>query len=421
MNFIATPFSDRRYILLTLAMVICLILLINVSFKVIAIHDLYFTANSILCSFIAGLYLLVLKNCNLKQQRQVLNQSLLALYLFSVGVYLLLNLPSTENIRNTVAYQIVFEAIPRKFFSSTIAFGISFYLPHLLFSARYPEIFNLPRKCMLLALLGGFSFFSLDFLLLFSEPYTKKFSLLYLDSLLVAASVLLLIGVSYLAYLLSSRDNKFKSKIAYFFNPYYHYLLGLAVIILLTSLVCEYRLISFGAYGILAASGILFPFIMLISSLVGELFGYRANLYLIVVMVLAALAFDLLFMSTILLPSPDFFNLNSYYYFVMPRHIVTTTLAILVAFSSNAFLLKKFKIMYDTHRAIRIFAANILANTLLCTINYSILLTGIYPYEEIFNLSLSGWIYKFIVTLISLPLIIYLYNFLNEKLNVLAI
>ncbi|WP_165482688.1 VUT family protein [Legionella gresilensis] len=416
MNLIATPFYDRRFMSLTLAIVICLILLINVSFKIIVIHGLFFTANSILCSLIAGLYLLVLKNYSLMQQRQVLNQSLLALYLFSIGVYLLLNLPSIGNIRNTIAYQIVFEEIPRKFFSSTIAFGISFYLPHLLISSRYPHIFNSPRKCMLLALLGGYAFFSIDFLLLFSEPYTKNFGLIYMDSLLITASILLLIGISFLTYLLTLHNSKNFTKPDYFFNHYYHYLTGLAVIVLLICFACEYRLISFGDHWIIAANGILFPFTMLISSLVGELFGYRANLYLIFIMILAELVFDLLFLSTILLPSPDFFNLNPYYSFIMPKRIPLVTLAILIAFSSNAFLLEKFnKNNYITSRFIRILTASILANTLLCIINYTILLAGIYPYEELFNLSLSGWIYKFIVTVLSLPFVIYLYNKLQKK------
>ncbi|STX52901.1 Uncharacterized ACR, YhhQ family COG1738 [Legionella busanensis] len=404
---------------LTLAIVICLILLINVSFKIIVIHGLFFTANSVLCSLIAGLYLLVLKNCNLMQQRQVLNQSLLALYLFSIGVYLLLNLPSIGNIRNTLAYQIVFEEIPRKFFSSTIAFGISFYLPHLLVSSRYPQVFNSPHKCMLLSLLGGYTFFSIDFLLLFSEPYTKNFGLIYMDSLLITASILLLIGISFLTYILTLHNSKTFTKPDYFFNPYYHYLTGLAVIVLLICFACEYRLISLGDHRIIAANGILFPFTMLISSLVGELFGYRANLYLIFIMISAELVFDLLFLSTILLPSPDFFNLNPYYSFIMPKRIPMMTLAILIAFSSNAFLLEKFnKNNYVTSRFIRILTASMLANTLLCIINYTILFAGIYPYEELFNLSLSGWVYKFVVTLFSLPFVLYLYNKLQKKTEI---
>ncbi|STX30215.1 Uncharacterized ACR, YhhQ family COG1738 [Legionella beliardensis] len=423
MTLIATPLPPRSYMPLTVAMVICLILLINVSFKIIVIQGLYFTANSILCSFVAGLYLLVLKNCNLQQQRQVLNQSLLALYLFSIGIYLLLNLPSTENMRNTIAYQIVCEEIPRKFFSSTTAFGLSFYLPHFFFSSRYPKIFNSPHKCMLLALLGGFSFFSIDFLLLFADPYTKNFGLIYMDSLLIDSSILLLIGISYLIYLLprQNKEIKFKKKPDYFFNPQYHYLTGFSVIILLICLACEYRLVSFSEHWIIVASGIFFPFTMLVSNLVGELFGYKANLRLTGVMVLAELTFNLLLISTILLPSPDFFNLNPFYSFIMPRHIPAATLAILVAFSSNAFLLEKFKnSMYGTNRAVRIFAANVLANTLLCIINYTILFTGIYPYEEIFNLCLGGWIYKFIITVISLPLVLRLYNNLHKKQPKLA-
>jgi uncharacterized PurR-regulated membrane protein YhhQ (DUF165 family) len=412
MTSVLTTLQSRNFLPLTVAMMTCLILLINVSFKIVVMQGLLFTASSVLCPIVAGLYLMVLKDCDLKQQRQVLNQSLLALYLFSVGIYLLVNLPAAENMRDTIAYQIIFEDVPRKFFSATLAFAVSFYLPHLYLCSRKSKIFNSPKSRLLLALFGGFSFFAIDFLLLFSDSQVESFMRIYIDSVMVASTLLLITGVGYLSCTLQNKPEKriIPRKVAsYFLSPFYHYLIGFSVTILMICLACEYRLISFANGWVLSASGILFPLTIMASNLVGELFGYKANLRMMAILLLSELAFDLLLMVAVVLPSPDFFDLNPFYSVIMPRRIPAATLALFLAYGSNALLLEKLKnTVYGSHRALRIFIANILANSLLCLVNYTILFAGIYPYEQIFNFALSSWTYKFIVTLVSLPLMLWI-------------
>ncbi|MDP1604976.1 MAG: VUT family protein [Legionella sp.] len=421
MASVSTAYQSRNFLPLTVAMMTCLILLINVSFKIVVMQGMLFTVSSVLCPIVAGLYLLVLKDCDLKQQRQVLNQSLLALYVFSVGIYLLVNLPAAENMRDSIAYQIIFEDVPRKFFSATLGFAVSFYLPHLFLCSRKSKIFNSPKGCMLLALLGGFSFFAIDFFLLFSDPKAENFMRIYIDSGMVATSLLLTIGISYLScILLNKPDTKTTPrKVAtYFLSPIYHYLIGFSVTILMICLACEYRLISFTNGWILSASGILFPLTIMASNLVGELYGYKANLRMIAILLLSELAFDLLLMIAIALPAPDFFDLNPFYSVIMPRRIPAATLALFLAYGSNALLLEKLKnTVYGSHRALRIFIANILANSLLCLVNYTILFVGIYPYEQIFNFAISSWTYKFIVTLLSLPLVLWIYKGCKETVE----
>ena len=113
MTIFSTALQKRSYLPLTVGMMTCLILLINVSFKIIMVQGLIFTASAVLCPLIAFIYLLVLNECNVVQQRHILNQSLLALYLFSIGIYLLVNLPAAETMYDNPAYQIVFEDIPK--------------------------------------------------------------------------------------------------------------------------------------------------------------------------------------------------------------------------------------------------------------------------------------------------------------------
>ncbi|MBA2710660.1 MAG: VUT family protein [Tatlockia sp.] len=420
MNSFLTVLPKRSYLSLTVSMMTCLILLINVSFKIITVHGMIFTASSLLCPLVATLYLMVLKECNLIQQRHILNQSLLALYLFSIGIYLLVNLPAAENIYENPAYQIVFEDIPKKFFAATLAFGLSFYLPHLLCCAKNSEMLVSPKKRLVLALFGGFAFFSIDFVLLFLDPYFENFNRIYVDSLMVSAGILLLVGIVYLSYHLLINPVRAKRKIpaspAYLSIPLYHYLVSFSVTIMLICLACEYRLIAFTEVTTIGASAIFFPFTLIASTLIGELYGYRANLRLAIVLIMAELSFDFLLMATVALPAPDFFNINPFYSVILPRRIPAGTLALFVTFVSNAMLLENLKFTsLGLNRWTRILIANIFATSLLCLVNYSILYTGVYPYDQIFNLVLNSWIYKMTASLLSLPLVLWLFNLCKDR------
>lgn len=421
-----TSFSDKQqtrgHLSLNIGMMTCLILLINTSFKMIAFQGMVFTASSVLCPLVACIYLFILKECTIAQQRHVLNQCLLALYLFSIGIYLLVNLPAAEYMYDNSAYQIVFEDIPKKFFASTVAFGLSFYLPHLLCCTKQEEMLDLPKKRLLLALLAGFCFFSLDFLLLFSETHARSFKQIYIDSLMVAAGILFSVGVIYLAcLLLFTKHNKRSSNKflpPYLSSPLYHYLVSLAVTILLICLICEYRLISFNHGWTLAANSLLFPLTIMTSTLIAELYGYKANLRLAVVLISTELAFDLFLMAVVALPSPEFFNLNPFYSFIMPRRIPAATWALLVTFVSNAILLEKLKnTPLGRSRSWRILIANIFSISALCLVNYSLLFWGIYSYEQIFNLALSAWTYELGTVVIGLPLVLWLYKVFHIQTN----
>ena len=424
MTAFATSPPKRSYLALTISMMTFLILLINVSFKIVDVQGMLFSASSILCPMVAFVYLLVLKECNLVQQRHILNQSLLALYLFSVGIYLLVNLPAAEYMHDNPAYQIVFEDIPKKFFATTLAFAVSFYLPHALYYSKRYEVLNFPKKHLLFALYGGFSFFTLDFILLFSHPPLHHFTRIYIDSLMVSVAILLIIGISYLICIMFGKSinlkiARLKSPLpAYLSSPLYHYLISCSVIILLICLACEYRLISFSKGWIVGASAILCPLTMMASNLIHELYGYKANLCLAMILIVAELAFDLILMAIVALPAPEFFDLNPYYSFILPKRIPAGTLALFVTFAGNALLLENLKYSsFALNRCLRILIANIFATSLLCLVNYTLLYGGVYPHELIFNLAINSWIYKLGATIIGLPLVLWLYNLCQKPEN----
>lgn len=421
MNSIPVVLShqSRNFLPLTVTVLVCLILLINVSFKIVDFAGMWFTMSSILCPLVAGCYLYVFKVCSIKEQRRVLNQSLLALYVFSLGIYVLINLPSAKHLREYVAYQIIFEDIPHKFFSATVAFCLSFYLPHIYCSTR-TRVLQSPKPCMLLALFGGLSFFTIDYWLLFSDPNGESLNRIYIDSLLICLSILLSLGVSYLLYLLHEKHRPKEPRQAptYCFSPLYHYLISLSVVILTICLACEYRLIALTNGWTLATGGLLFPFIMLIGNLISELYGLRANLHMIAILVLAELVFDVLLMIIVVLPSPDFFNLNPFFSSVLPTRIVSTTLILFIALGSNACLLKKLKnTTYGRYLWGRLFIANLLANSLVSVVNYLFFFTGVFPDEQVFHFAFGAWLYKLIVTLIGLPLIAWLYRISSQRIK----
>lgn len=236
---------------------------------------------------------------------------------------------------------------------------------------------------------------------------------------MVAAGILFSTGIIYLGCLLFIRHLRWPFKKAvpsYLLHPLYHYLVGFAVTIMLICLACEYRLVSFSNEWTMAASGLLFPLTFLVSNLIGELYGYKANLYFTVVLMLTELAFDLLLMGAVALPSPEFFNLNPFYSFIIPRRIPAATLALFVTFISNALCLEHLKkTELGQSRGWRILIANVVATSLLCLVNYSLLFGGIYPYEQILNLTVNAWIYKLAATVFGLPVVLWLYNLLCKQ------
>ncbi|KTD42672.1 VUT family protein [Legionella parisiensis] len=413
------PSQQSCFLLMTVSVITSLILLINISFKIVLIEGLMFSVNCLICPLISGLYLLALRNCTIKEQRHLLNISLLALYVFCIGVYILINLPAAEYMHNNPVYQIIFEDIPKKFFATTIAFALSFYLPHLLFYPKATKVLPSPKQCMLLALLGGLSFFGLDFFLLFSGVHLHSFKHIFIDSFMIASIILLIIGVFYLAFLLKYQNLPIipdleRGREAL---PLSHYFICVAIVIMLICLACEYRIVTIiNKYMVLSASSLFFPITLFISTILGELWGYRVNLKLCLILIATQFTFDILLIGIVALPSPTFFNLNPFYNFIMLKRLPAASLTLFVAFISNALLLHHLKhSKWGLHRPLRILIANFCSNSLLCLIDYGLLFGGIYPYDQVISLVANVWHYKLFMTMVFLPLILWFCAYMEKN------
>ncbi len=410
--------QSRGFLAISASMMTCLILLINLSFKMVAFSGLIFTVTSLICPVVAFFYLLALRNTSVVEQRHILNMSLIALYIFSIGIFLLVNLPAAEYMHNNPAYQIVFEDIPKKFFATTFAFGISFYLPHFIFCREENAEVLSPKKSVIFMVLTGLSFFVINFYFLFSEPNIKDFQRIFIDSLLVCSILLLITAVGFMAFIVP-----FKREARHFERlpqsvSLYHYLVCVAVAIILICVACEYRLVSLSNNWDVTANCLLFPVALMASTIIGELYGPRANLILVVVLIGVQLFFDGLLMLSVALPSPSFFDLTQFYNYILPRRISTATLALFISFQCNTYLLDRLRhISWLKSRAVRIFIANFCARTLICLVSYSLLFTGIYNYDQMITLALNAWIFKNVLEISMLPFIVWLCNVFEKRLK----
>jgi uncharacterized PurR-regulated membrane protein YhhQ (DUF165 family) len=192
----------------------------------------------------------------------------------------------------------------------------------------------------------------------------------------------------------------------------------IGVVFMLICLVCEYRLVAFGEGWAIGASSLLFPIVVIISTLIGELYGYKTNLQFAMVLIVTQLLFEGLLMALVSLPSPAFFNINSFYIFIMPRRLSATTLALFATFVTNACLLEYLKRSpLAMQRSTRMVIANICATSVLCMVNYSLLFGGVYAYEQVVYLALNAWVWKIATVLISLPCIIALYHVMAKRIS----
>lgn len=417
MNSFSSEQHRSWFLFTAISILTFLILLINVSFKIILWHGLVFTVSSLICPLVGGFYLIALRYCTFKEQRHVLNSALMALYLFCIGVYILVNLPASENMHDHRVYQIIFQDIPKKFFATTLSFVLSFYLPHLLVCRESGDVLSSAKQYVFLGVCGGLLFFCFDFYFLFSGPHAHNFQQVFIDSFMVAALLSLIIGVFYLPLLLKKSGNKqgflnLQNTVSF---PLYHYLLCFAVVVMLMCLACEYRIVAFSKDNILTASCIFFPITMIISTIVCELWGYHAHLKLIAVLIAAQLVFDIALMAIVVLPSPHFFNLNPFYNYIVPHKLLVASLSLLVTFCCNSLILHYLQqTQWPLYRSLRIIVANICASSLLCLVDYSLLFGGIYPYEQVVNLAIHVWKYKIATTFLLLPVTLWLCKLLEK-------
>jgi uncharacterized PurR-regulated membrane protein YhhQ (DUF165 family) len=399
-----TP-TKNNFIIIMGLIVATLASMINVSFKIIHIHGMTFSALSLLTPLISCLFLIIMTHYKRQTQKQMLNLSLFSLYFYCICVFLILSLPTPSHWLGEQAYEIVFEEMPKKFFAITLSYIIGLYLPYY-FITNSNRHFGVKEK-IFLSILSNEILFLLSFFLLFYDEHNAVFYAVLIDSLLISNTLMLSFGLITLCHAQFKKTIKIRP-----LSPprtVYNYLACCAIILIQISLSTAFKLVAIGNIAFVA-SGMIFPFILIVSSIVGENYGYRANLKLLACLILSQLLFDLTILAVTNLPSPAFLNLDKFFSLVFanikPRQLIAAFLALFCAFMVNASLISFLKHVVKKSLLFRLIIANITSQACLCLINYSLLFVGIYSSETLFYLIWTNLIYNMLFTLVSLPLVI---------------
>ncbi|MCC5791414.1 MAG: VUT family protein [Legionellaceae bacterium] len=386
-------FVFSTYSLLAILQSTVLAFLISFSSIIVEVKGLALSISSLFVPLISGLYLIIARNYSHRLQVHYLNIGLLCLYLFPLSVYLLISLPGTSLLRTHNIYQILFNNLPHKFFATTLAYLMSFYVPLLVM--KYVEPYwPLLQQSAIRALGGGLCFFVLQSVLLSPELSHSQHSVIPSLGLVI----LLLLGLSG-----ASRRLPYHNQQQHSVLP--DYLANSSLIILLACIACEYRLMRFDEHYLLTASGILFPFALLFFNVFSECYRRKDTAILILFIVSAPLLFDSLSLMLMASSESRYAVLEGWYQLFMPRRMAAETLALLLALLANlAFSNLTQPLLSARLGSVRLYFANTLSNTVLCISNYFLLYGGIFAYDEIWGLVINNWCYKMLLCLLLLPL-----------------
>ncbi|QBS12428.1 VUT family protein [Legionella geestiana] len=396
-----------------LGLITILSLLLVTSFKCVQVHGAIFTASSLLTPVLTWLYWRVLVSFTPETQRHVLNVSLMGLYLFSIGLYVVLNLPAAEALRDPLAHQIVFEDVPRQFFATTVAFGLGCYLPGL-FLTRLQALEGVrPEVKLLSALIGGAAFFALNFISLFSELHEALSAALFPISAAVVG-VLLLVG-GFCTRQCLRRTRYSPRRLTPRAIPRL-YLEGFAASLLLVCFIGEYRLVAFGAGGIMPASIVLLPFILFATNLIHERWGESANRHMVFYLVAVIVWFGSAVLMLIAMPSPMHDTADSLYITVMPRRIPVSIVAFGILFYVNARLLAVLRRLPRFGQPwSRILLANALAALFAGVVNHYLLTPAIFSDAQMHQLSRDSLTYLMLMGLPCLLVLCAVFHLTQQK------
>ncbi len=193
---------------------------------------------------------------------------------------------------------------------------------------------------------------------------------------------------------------------------------SLCVTLLINSHSICYKFVELPLFGVVSASGIMFPLTFLIADVVAEHYGYSASRILIWSTLLAQFVFVIFVYLIYLLPNPAQWIESVYFEQLfsnlIPRQLMAASISVFFSFFIFTFLISIFKANMQSKKFWkRTLIANILANAVLCCVSYLILYYGKYNPSYILYIILDTWILKMIIAtfgtfIFTIPCIYYL-------------
>lgn len=192
----------------------------------------------------------------------------------------------------------------------------------------------------------------------------------------------------------------------------YGLFVGLTVTIMITCDTLVYRVFDVFGYNI-TASGIIFSLCFLISTIMTEVYGYRLSVINIWIVVFCQSVFVMLvYLSSII--QPDFNGISTGYNFLFRdfwRVMIGSWISVPVSYFINGFIISKLKIVfYGKFFLIRYTIGSMTTQAALLLTAYPISLSGKYSLQELTSIILTTWSYKVCISLLLLPIAIWLVN-----------
>lgn len=196
----------------------------------------------------------------------------------------------------------------------------------------------------------------------------------------------------------------------------YGFFVGLTVTIMITCDTLVYKV--FDVYGFkITASGIVFSLCFLISALITEVYGYKLSVRAIWIMVLCQSLYVLILnVSSIIQPvnnsiATNYFSLYHDFWRVM----IGTWLSVPISYFANGYIISKMKIVFSgRYFFIRYIVGAMVTQAALLLTAYPISLSGKYSLMELVNIISTTWSYKVVISIVLLPLAIFLVGVVKE-------
>lgn len=190
----------------------------------------------------------------------------------------------------------------------------------------------------------------------------------------------------------------------------YGFFVGLTVTIMITCDTLVYKVLD--VYGLkITASGIVFSLCFLISTLLTEVYGYKLSVRAIWIMVICQSLYVLI-LNVAAIIQPEENAIASGYYFLYHefwRVMIGTWVSVPVSYFVNGFIISKMKIVFSgKYFFVRYIIGSMTTQAALLLTAYPISLSGKYTFMELVNIISTTWSYKVVVSIILLPLAIYL-------------
>lgn len=197
----------------------------------------------------------------------------------------------------------------------------------------------------------------------------------------------------------------------------YGIFIGLNITILLICDTLAFKVIRIFGFSV-SASGFLFPFSFLLSSITAEVYGYKESGKIIYTLLLAQAIFIVCITVFVHLNVSKTEMVSQYYFLIYQnfwRVLIASSIAIWLSYFANNFLISKLKInMNGRYFIVRVLKSNAVGKALLVLISYPINFYGIYPMEHILEIAFNTWIYKMGIAICIAPLGVMLAQFTKK-------